>query len=80
MPRIGLESHLAHFIFLNFLGGAPPNPPQGEVATHKYSHHKFLTPHLQILCTPMLWPLCNCITVYKYEFDKSMLVCANKRS
>ena len=26
-PRIGLESLLEHFIFLNFLGGEPPNTP-----------------------------------------------------
>ena len=38
-PRICLESLLEHFIFLHFLGGGPPNPPQGKVATHKYSHH-----------------------------------------
>ena len=39
--EVSLESLLEHFIFLNFLGGAPPNPPQGEVATHKYLHQKF---------------------------------------
>ena len=73
-PSICLESLLEPFIFLNFLGGGPPN---AKVATHKYSHHKISTPpHLQILYTSMLWPLCNCITVYKYEFDKSMLMCA----
>ena len=76
--RIWLESLLEDFIFLiNFLGGGPPNPPQGKFANHKYSHHKFLTPHLQILYTPMLWPLCyNCISVYRYQFGKSMLICA----
>ena len=30
-PRIVIESLLEHFIFLNFLGGGPPNPPHGEV-------------------------------------------------
>ena len=58
--------------------GGPPNPPQGEVATHNIHTIKFRIPRLQILYTPMLLPLCNFITVYKYEFDKSMLVCANK--
>ena len=43
-PRICLESLQEHFIFLNYLGGGPPKPPQGEVATNKYSHHKMLTP------------------------------------
>ena len=33
MVPIGLESLLEHFIFLNFLGGGPPNPPNGEGAT-----------------------------------------------
>ena len=42
--EVSLESLLEHVIFLNFLGGAPPNPPQGEVATHKYSHHKISNP------------------------------------
>ena len=74
--RICLESLLEHFIFLHFLGGEPPNPPQGEDTNHNYSHHKISNPHLQILYTPMLWPLCNCITVYGYQFDKSMLICA----
>ena len=47
-PRIGLESLLEHFIFLNFLGGGPPNP-------RKESHSKkFQTPDLQILYTSML--------------------------
>ena len=35
-PRIGLESLLEHLIF--------PNPPQGKVTTHKYSHHKISNP------------------------------------
>ena len=47
-----------------------------EVATHTYLHHKISIPHLQILYTPMLSPLCNCTTVCKYEFDKSMCSCA----
>ena len=51
-PRILIESLLEHFIFLNFLGGGPPNPPQGEVATNKYLHHQISNPHLQILYTP----------------------------
>ena len=42
--RIGIESLLEHFIFQNFLGGGPPIPPQGEVTTHKYSHHKISNP------------------------------------
>ena len=79
LPRIGLESLLEHFIFLNFLGGGPPNPPQGEVATRKYSHHKFRTHDLQTYIHPC-YDRSNCITVYKYECDKYMLVCANERS
>ena len=43
-PRICLDSLQEHFIFLNFLGGGPQNPPQGEVAAHKYSHHKISNP------------------------------------
>ena len=39
-PRICLESLLEHFIFQNCLVEEPPNPPQGEFATPKYSHHK----------------------------------------
>ena len=69
--RICLESLLEHFIFLNF----PPNPPQGKVANH-ITPYNFEPPILQILYAPMLWPLCNCITVYRYQFDKSMLICA----
>ena len=42
--KIGLESFLEHFIFLNFLGGGFLNPPQGEVATQKFSHHKISNP------------------------------------
>ena len=42
--RICLESLLEHFIFLNFLGGGAPNPPQGKVTNHKYSHHKISNP------------------------------------
>ena len=42
--EVSLESLLEHVIFLNFLGGTPPNPPQGEIATHKYSHHKISNP------------------------------------
>ena len=38
-PRIGLESLLEHFIFLNFQGEHPTNSPQGQVDAHKYSHH-----------------------------------------
>ena len=38
-----LESLIEHFIFLNFLGGGP-NPPQGKVTTHKYSHYKISNP------------------------------------
>ena len=58
-PRIVIESLLEHFIFINFLGGGPPNPPQEEVATHKYSHHKISNPpinksyiytHIMTLC------------------------------
>ena len=55
-PRIGLESLLEHFIFLNVLGGGPPNPPQGELATHRYSHHKILNPPF----TDPLHPCYNC--------------------
>ena len=44
MPRKGLESLLEHVIFLNFLGGGPQTPPQGEVPTHKCSHYKLLNP------------------------------------
>ena len=58
----------------------PPPPPQGELATRKYSHHKFRIHDLQNLYTPMLWLLYNCITVYKYALDKYMLVYANKKS
>ena len=34
----------------------------------------FEPPHLQILYTPMLSGYDRSVTVYKYEFDKSMLV------
>ena len=45
-PRIVIESLLEHFIFLNFLGGGPPNPQQGEVATTINIHTiTFRTPH-----------------------------------
>ena len=63
-PRIVIESLLEHFIFLHFLGGGPPNPPQGEVYTHKYFNHKISNPHLQILYTPMLGRSVT-ITVYQ---------------
>ena len=66
--RICLESLLEHFIFLNF-----PNPPQGKVANHQYSHHNISNPPFK---NPMLSPLCNCMTVYRYQFDKSMVICA----
>ena len=60
----------------------PPSPPPPKERLLPINIHtiKFRTLHLQILCTPMSWPLCNCITVYTctYEFDKStcMLMCA----
>ena len=60
-PRIVIEALLEHFIFLNLL---PIN-----IYTIK-----FRAPHLQIPYTPMLWRSVT-ITVYKYEFDKSMLMC-----
>ena len=44
MGPTGLESLLEHFIFTHFLGGGPPNPPSGNVATHKYSHHQISNP------------------------------------
>ena len=74
--RICLESLLEHFIFLNFLGGGPPNPRKERLLTINIHTIAFRTPHLQILYTPMLSPLCNCITVYRYQFDKSMFICA----
>ena len=56
-----------------FSWGGPPNPPQGEVSTHKYSHHRISKP-------PFTNPIyTHVITAYKYEFDKSMLVCAKKK-
>ena len=70
MPRIAPRAlHISTFSW-----GGPPNLPQGKAATHKFSHHKISNPppHLQILYTPML---CNCITVYRYESNKSMLIC-----
>ena len=58
-----------------------PQTPRKEMSLPINIHTiKLQTFYLQILYTSMLWPLCNCITVYKYEFDKYMLVCANKRS
>ena len=73
-PRIDLESLLEHFIFLNFLGGVPPNPPQREVATQKYSHHQISSLPFTNLIYTMLACYDRSIAVYKYEFDKSMLV------
>ena len=71
-PRIWLESLLEHFMFSKFSWGGPPNP---LINIHTI---QFRTLHFQILSTPMLWPLCNCITVYiyMYEVDKYMLMCA----
>ena len=72
-PRIVIESLLEHFIFLNL---RTPKPPRKERLLPINIHTiKFLTPHIQILYTPMLWRSVT-ITVYKYEFDKSMLMCA----
>ena len=57
MGPIGLASLLEHFIFLK-----SPNPPQEEVATHKYSHHKISNP-----------PFTNPI----YTHDVGTQLCAN---
>ena len=43
-PVEGDTPSLSHFIFLNFLGGGPTNPPQGKVPTHKYSHDNISNP------------------------------------
>ena len=60
-PRIVIESLLEHFIFLNFLGGGPPNPPQAEVPTHKYLHHKISNP-------PFTNPIyTHVMTLYNYR-------------
>ena len=74
-PRIVIESLLEHFIFLNFLRGEDPQTPRKErfLPMNIYTI-KFRTPHLQILYTPMLWRSVT-ITVYQYEFDKSMIMC-----
>ena len=51
--RIGLESLLEHFIFLNFLGGGPPNHNRKERLLPINIHTiKFQTPDLQIIYTP----------------------------
>ena len=73
MPRIAPRAlHI-----LKFSWGRTPKPPRKETLLPINIHTiKFRTPHLQIIYTPMLWPFCNCITVYRYEFDKSMLICA----
>ena len=57
-PRIVIESLLEHFIFINFLGGGP-KPPQGEVPTHKYLHHKILNPPFTNLIYTHVMTLCN---------------------
>ena len=73
---ICLESLIEHFIFLNVLGGGPPNPPQGKVTNHKYSHHQISNPPFtNPIYTHVMTALCNCIAVYRYQFD-TMLICA----
>ena len=57
-PRIVIESLLEHFIFLNVLGGTP-NPPQGEVATHKYLHHNISNPPFTNPVYTHVMTLCN---------------------
>ena len=57
--RIVIESLLEHFIFLNFLGGAPPNPPQGELPTHEYLHHKISNPPFTNPIYTHVMTLCN---------------------
>ena len=46
MGPIGLESLLEYFIFLSFLVGGPPKPPQGEITTHEFSHHEISKPQI----------------------------------
>ena len=58
-PRIVIESLLEHFKFINFLGGRPPNPPQGEVATHKYVYHKISYPPFTNPIYTHVMTLCN---------------------
>ena len=67
-PRIVIESLLEHFIFINLLvGGGPSNPPQGEVYNFEPPIYKsYIHPCYDFVI----------IIVYKYEFDKSMLMCA----
>ena len=69
------ESLLEHFIYRT---PKPPAKRAERLLPINIHAIKFGTPYLQILYTPMSRPLYNCITVCKYEFDKSMLVCANK--
>ena len=57
-----------------FLGEDPQTPRKERLLPINIHTIKFRTPHLQILYTPMLWRSVT-ITVYKYEFDKSMLMC-----
>ena len=69
-PRRDLESLLEHFIFQNF----PQTPRKERLLPINIHTIKFRIPHLQILYTPMLSSYARSITVYKFEFDKSMLV------
>ena len=81
MPRIGLESLLEHFIFQNFLGGGRPNPRKERLLPINIHTINFEPPIYKSYIHPCYnRSVLNCITVYKYEFDKYMLVCANKRS
>ena len=77
-PRIVIESLLEHFIFPNFLGGGPPNPPQGKVAAHQYSHHTISTPPPPFTKSYIHPCYDRSVTVYRFinQFDKSMLMCA----
>ena len=72
MPRIAPGAlHISKFSW-----GGPQTPRKEKLLTINIHTMTFRTPHLQILYTPILSPLCNCITVYRYQFDKSMLICA----
>ena len=56
-PRIVIESLVEHYIFLNW--GSTPNPPQGEIATHKYSHLKISNPPFTNTIYNHAMTLCN---------------------
>ena len=76
-PRIVIESLLEHFIFLNFLGGAPQTPRKERLLPINIYTIKFRTPPFTNPIYTHVMTLCNynynSISIYKLYLSSSII-------